>query len=161
MARTSGIAIGLAAVLAMGACTKADPPRDPVEHRTKAEVKADVQAQADQVAKLVGYPLQNAKVDPALCLYPKGKTNDGSVFVMQGSYEIALPEGQHISTGAKVRDAWKAAGWTITKDDTKAKTVEMVATTPKKFTVRLGSTEPPKALVLLVQSTCYRDTAKS
>lgn len=157
VARTGVIAIGLAAVLALAACASAERPRDSVPTRSKAEVGADVQAQADEIGKLVGVPLQNAKVSPALCVYRKGNTGDGDVFVMQGSYQIALPEGQHVSTGTKVRDAWKAAGWTITEDTAEAKTMELAATTPAKFTVRLGSTTPPNALLVLVQSPCFRE----
>jgi hypothetical protein len=157
VARTGGLAIGLAAVLAIAGCASTKPKRDPVETRSKAEVGAEVQSQADQIAKLVGKPLQNAKVNPALCVYRVGKTGDGSIFVMQGTYQIALPEGEHVSTGARVRDAWKATGWTITEDTTKDKTMDLAATTPAKYTVRLGSTQPPNALVVLVQSPCYRD----
>lgn len=145
----------------MAACTGAkDTPRDPVEHKTKAEVKAAVQAQADEIAKLVGAPLANPKVEPALCLYPGGKKNDGSVFVMQGTYHITLPADQHLGAGTRVRDSWKAAGWKITEDTTKDKTIELAATSPAKYTVRLGSSDPAIALVMLVQSTCYRDPDK-
>jgi hypothetical protein len=156
VARTGALAIGLTAILALAACTEAaPPPKDGVPSRTKAEVTAEVQAQADQIAKAVGQPLQNAKMDPQKCLYKK-KANDGSVIVMQASYTIALPEGQHVEAGARLRDAWKAAGWTVDTDKTTGKAVELTATGPSKMSARVGSTEPPNALVVVVQSTCFK-----
>lgn len=158
MARTGAIALGLAAVLAIAACGGKEAPKDPTPTHTKAEVKAQVQAQADNLAKLVGQPLQSPKIDPALCIFKK-KKNDGSVVVMQGTYSIALPAEQHAAMGAKIRDSWKAAGYTITKDSITDKSVsELVATTPDKFTLRLSSSEPPKAFVILIQSSCFKAT---
>jgi hypothetical protein len=156
--RTRGVAIGVAAVLAMAGCTGTPRPRDPLATRTRADVGAEVQTQADQIAKLVGNPLQNAKINSAKCVYRPGKTGDGSIIVMQGSYQIALPSDRHASTAAKVRDAWTAAGWTITDDATQDKAMELAATTPAQYTVRLASTTPPNALVVLVQSPCFHDS---
>jgi hypothetical protein len=153
VARTAGIAIGLAAALTIAACTNARP-RNQVETKTEADVKAVVQSQADTTAKLVGAALQSPKVKPAACLTRTGKPGEASV--VQGTYSIALPEDQHVSAAAKVRESWKAAGWTITKDETTGKAVEVAATTPAKYTIRLSTTQPAIALSLFVQSPCYK-----
>lgn len=148
--------IGLTAVLGIAACSNPANQAGSVPTRSQKDVRAEVQAQADQIAKLVGAPLENPKVNPAFCVYRTG-TGDHSVIVMQGTYDIALPAGRQAGAGVRVRDAWKAAGWTITEDATQDKTMELAGTTPAKFTVRLGSTTPPNALIVLVQSPCFRD----
>lgn len=161
MARIRLLAIGLTAVLAMAACTSAKKaPSDGVPVRDQAEVTNEVQADADQIAAAVGKPLQNKKVNTQPCVYKK-KDNDGSVIVVQATYSIIVDEADHIAAVGRVRDAWKAAGWKIGTDTTEGKTAELTGTSPTKFSARVGSMEPPKALVVVAQSGCFRPQSKA
>jgi hypothetical protein len=161
VARTRLLAIGLTAVLAMAACTSAKKtPSDGVPTLDQAKVTAEVQAEADKIATQVGQPLQNKKIAAQPCVYKK-KENDGSVVVIQATYSIALPEADHVAAVARVREAWKAAGWTIGTDTTEGKTAELTGTSPAKFSARVGSMDPPKALVVVAQSGCFHTQTKA
>jgi hypothetical protein len=129
-----------------------------VQTKTKADAQAAVQERAEQIATQVGSALVNPKLSPSPCTGRKGESG-GDVYSMQGAYQIMLPEAQHVPTAAKVRDAWKAAGWTITDDRTIGTSVVLTAKTPDDYSVDLESTAPPQAVALIIRTPCYRTSA--
>ncbi|MGX6606173.1 hypothetical protein ACWKSP_29230 [Micromonosporaceae bacterium Da 78-11] len=149
------LAIALAVPLLLTACTDKG---DDVPTKSQADAKTAVQAQAEQVAALIGSPLINPSLDPGPCTDPDGQTGDG-IYTMQGAYQIMVPQADHTATATKIRDAWKTAGWNITDDRTVGTAAIISATSTDGTYVHLESTTPPKAFALIVRSSCFQAPA--
>ncbi|MET3425679.1 hypothetical protein BJ973_004891 [Actinoplanes tereljensis] len=126
-----------------------------METKSIDDAKAVVQAKAEGIAGQIGGALTNPALNDAPCTGKRGESGGDEVYFIQGGYQIALPAAEHVATAAKLRDQWKAAGWTITDDRTVGSAAILAATTPDEFRVDLESTVPPSALALLVYSPCY------
>jgi len=149
----TGALIGLA-----GCGLERDDTVDDMPTMSEAEVIRRVDQYADQVAALVGGEHTPSKANSAPCTGRAGETDERIRYVL-GTYQIPLAEEKHIETLARVRDEWRAKGWTITDDRTLPDGVTGILaakTNSDDYSVRLVSTEPPTALALLIHSTCYR-----
>lgn len=156
--RRAGTAAALVLVLAGGCGLINDKGDDDVETRREADVTRQVQEYADGVAALVGGPLVEPATSSAPCSGRAGEM-DESIRYVQGAYQVELPGDRHVSTLARIRDHWRADGWTITEERTYPGGTEgtlTARTAPDGWSVSLTSTTPPRALALLIHSTCYR-----
>ncbi|GIM90930.1 hypothetical protein Ato02nite_027230 [Paractinoplanes toevensis] len=142
----------LVTALAVAGC---DGGKDDVETKTIDDAKAVVQARAESVAGQLGGVLTRPSLLDAPCTGRRGESGGDGVYFIQGGYQVALPAAEHVATAARVRDEWKAAGWTITDNRTIGTTAILAATTPDEFKVHLESTVQGSALALLVYSPCY------
>jgi hypothetical protein len=140
----------------MAACT--DDGSGDVQTKSQAEAEAAVRAQADQVAAQVGAEPAGPGLSAAPCTGRRGEDGD-DVYFVQGTYQLPLDAAQHAATAAKVRDAWKGAGWTIDDDRTAGPKSILTGTSPEGYNVTLESTVPPQAFALIVHSPCFRRPA--
>jgi hypothetical protein len=140
------------AIAALAGCTSSG---DDVETRTEAEATRIVQQKADQVVTLIG---RTSLTDPAISPGPctgKAGENSGDVFAVQGVWVLPLPEQRHLDTLTRLRDAWKAEGYTITTDQTVGTGGELTAKANDGSSINVITTDPPNAMRLLIHSACY------
>ncbi|MGK5444586.1 hypothetical protein ACSNN7_22565 [Micromonospora sp. URMC 105] len=155
----------LAAVLVIAtatACSPGEKKEQPTDMKSasEAEITGQVNQYANQVAALVGNPLFNPATSSAPCS-GRGGELDEKIRTVQGAYNVNLAAGRHVDTLARIREQWRAQGWTITEDVTSSNGREgalAAKTTPDGYSLSLTSTSPPTALALLVNSPCYRST---
>lgn len=129
-----------------------------VQTMSEAEVTRRVEQYAEQVAALIGGELVNPAVNSAPCEGGAGEM-DEQIRYVQGAYQIPLAAEKHIETLARLRDEWRAKGWTITEDRTFPSGTQgglAVTTNEDGYSISLTSTTPPNAFALLIHSTCYR-----
>ncbi len=139
------------AALTLTGCTGAN-----VETKTEADATTLVQQRAEQIATLIGSPLEEPATNAAGCTGKLGETSD-NVFSVQGAYQIPVPTEQQLTTLARLRDAWKANGYTITDDRTVGTTEGVLAAkTRDGYDMSVESTRPPTAFALLIHSPCFR-----
>jgi hypothetical protein len=153
---------GILAAVTLTACTTITGAN--VDTKTEADATTAVQQYADQVADVAGSSL----IDPATTASPCTGTGTGTgtgklgeadrdVFTMQGAYQIALPVEKHIDTISRLRDMWKANGYSITDDRTVGGNRGVIAAkTGDGFSFTVQSTTPPTMVAVLVHSPCYK-----
>jgi hypothetical protein len=157
---TAGRLAGLlcAALLAVAACTsdsKGDgvtaPPTPPVVDVSQAQQQ--VRGYADRLVTVIGdTKIRNGSADPGHC---DGKPDDW--YFVTGIYQIFVPAGRHQGALDGVEKYAEQQGFTI-KDDYRVPDGRgdiTVLNPGDGVTLTLGSGEPP-AMVLLVNSPCYR-----
>ena len=91
----------------------------------------------------------------------RGGEMDEKILTVQGAYNVNLAPDKHVETLARIREKWRAQGWTITEDTTSANGKEgalAAKTNSDGYSISLTSTSPPTAFALLVNSPCYRST---
>ncbi len=140
-----------ASAIMLAGCTGAN-----VDEKTETEAKALVQQYADQVSALIGSRLEEPTLSSSACS-GKGGESDRQIFSIQGAYQIAVPTEQQTATFNRVRDAWKANGYTITDDRTiKTNDGVLAAKTPDGVDIDIETTRPPTAVALLIHSPCFK-----
>jgi hypothetical protein len=140
-----------AAMLTLTACSG-----DDVEPKPEADVTAVVQQHADAIAAVAGQQLTNPKVRAGGCTDPSGNVSD-SVYTVQGVYNLPAPIAgeKHLDVIARVRDDWKAKGYTITDDRTVAADRGVAAArTPDGYKLDI-ETGDPRGFAVFVDSPCY------
>jgi hypothetical protein len=150
-------AAALLAAAGLTACTTGGAGTS-VPTRAEADVTAEVNRYAQQVAEVIGGTrLDNPTTSPAQCT-GKGGQFSADVFYVQGAYQLPLPVEQHRAALTTVRDRWKSDGLNITQDRTFANGGgEVSARNPADgYTLTLTSGKPPTILALIVHSGCYR-----
>ena len=145
----------LVAVLALAGCSFGKG--DDVDTRTVAEVKQSVQEWADQVVTLIGdTSINTPSANDASCTGRAGES-DRSIFYVQGGYSLPIAEEDQLATLARLREHWKAQGWTITDDRTfNDSSGTLTVKTPDGYSLDLSSTIPPIAFSLIIVSPCYK-----
>jgi hypothetical protein len=147
--------IAASAVVLLAACTSITGAD--VESKSETDAIAVVQQRADQVAQVIGAALTNPSNRPGPCSGKLGET-DSDIFAVQGAYNIDQPVEKHVETFTKLRDRWKADGYTITADRTFGVDGSGVITakSPDGFSFNVESTSPPTGFAVLVHSPCYK-----
>jgi hypothetical protein len=149
--RAAVAAVAAAALTACTSSTGAD-----VESKSEADATAAVQQHADRIAGVLGSPLLNPSTNPGPCSGQRGETGR-DIFAVQGAYQVTMPVEKHTGTLARLRDLWKADGYTITDDRSFGDGAGVLAArSPEGYSVNVESTSPPSALALLVHSPCFR-----
>jgi hypothetical protein len=152
------------AVLALTSCTNDKPnPADntdrgsaAVQNVPHADAKRLTTEHAERTATWMG---NNVKLEPN----PTTTANacDGKPaghYYIQGIYQILLPGEQHVEALKRLTSRWQQEGYQIRKERTfpNGKGGEATATNPKdNFAISITSGEPP-AMLLLVNSPCYK-----
>ncbi|WP_232539181.1 hypothetical protein [Actinoplanes sp. SE50] len=146
----------MTALLAAVAFTLSACSGDQVETKPEADVNAAVQKHANAIAAVAGQALQNPKVRAGGCTDPNENVSD-SVYTVQGVYTLPAPAAgeKHLDVIAKVRDDWKAKGYTITDDRTVAADRGVAAArTPDGYKLDI-ETGDPRGFAVFVDSPCY------
>ncbi|MEU4715262.1 hypothetical protein AB0F73_16605 [Micromonospora purpureochromogenes] len=161
----AGLAVLVALVLTTASgCTpnkeKEDKKASDMQTASEADITRRVNEYAGQVAAATGSTLANPATSSAPCEGRRGEM-DESIRTVQGVYNIPVAPDKHLETLARLRDQWRAQGWTITEDRTFPNGNEgtiTAKTTPDSYSLTVSGTKEPTALLLLVHSACYKST---
>ena len=142
----------IAAALTLAGCTGGT-----VETKTEDDAKQLVKQHSEQVAGLIGTTAFSQNTEsPGPCEGKLGETNR-DIFSVQGAYMLPVEPAKQLDTLARIREAWKADGFTIAEDRVIAQNRGVLrATTPDGFSLRLLSTPTPTSLGILIHSPCYK-----
>jgi hypothetical protein len=157
--RRSLTAAVCALILTLSGCGDDLAQGEDVKTLAEADATRQVQQYADQIVTLIGNTnLTNPAVSAAPCEGKAGKLSE-DIYTVQGVYQLPLPAEQHLTTLARVRDAWRDQGYTITEDRTFPSNDggTLTADNPTDgYRLDLTSTSPATMVRLLIHSACYR-----
>jgi hypothetical protein len=126
-----------------------------VQSKSEADAITVVQQRADALAQVIGAALINPSNQPGPCSGKLGET-DRDIFAVQGAYNVDLPVEKHSDALARLRDQWKADGYTITDDRAIGSAGVIAAKAPDGFSFTVQSTTPPTGFAVLVHSPCFK-----
>jgi hypothetical protein len=157
--RTALGAAACAVLLTLAGCSDRTGKDDAMKTISEADAISQVNRYAQSVADLIGTSKpENPKASGAAC---EGKAGEFSedVYYVQGSYQIPLPNEQHVATLGRLRDQWRERGYTVKDDRTfpeQNRGILVVNDPADGYTVWIQSTKPPTALALIIHTPCYR-----
>lgn len=126
-----------------------------VEIVSEEDTKRAVDEYAIHIATAAGGELKNIGVNAASCA-GAGDESSRSVYYVQGSSQVFVPEERHAAILASLWDSWRQQGFTmeVQRSASAGGSDELAVNSPDGFRIRLISTEPPTALSLLIHSPC-------
>ncbi|MFI7603490.1 hypothetical protein [Actinoplanes sp. NPDC049681] len=149
-------------LLAIAACAgKPGQNAENLRIATDAEVRAEVQELANQIANVSGKGrLARPDVNSSECDNDEGDTS-GAVKYIQGVYNIDIPAAKQRDAFNSVREHWQKMGWKITRNDFRQDLNEGVLSAKNQgdsgnFT--LSSTTSADSLAVIIHSGCFRET---
>ena len=129
---------------------------DDMETKTEQEAKALVQQRAEQVTELIGAGQPKfIGLDPTTCTGRFGE-EDRRIFSVQGTYRLPLEASRQIEVLARVKEHWKAQGYTIPEDRTiDAISGILSATAADGYDFSLITAGGSTALGYIINSPCF------
>jgi hypothetical protein len=144
----------VAVVCLTTACTRREADVAPMDDATAEQIVARY---AQEALEFSGWSaFSEYSHSPSPCVGRHGEDSD-TVYAMQGAYQLLVPGPEQLPLIERVREGWKARGYTINSQRAiSAEQGDVRATNPSDGASLLLTSGEVPAMLLLIHTGCYQ-----